>query len=173
MDKVALKKKVCSAIDDRAEEIRRIKLDIWANPELGYKEHRTAERVAEAFQRIGLPYSTGHALTGVGAELEGTRRQPPVQSSHTGETDAVLCWDHENSDRRPALFTLRTRCPGSRYAWGGIGLATQARQTTGRQRRLFRRACRKFVEPNTVRPAGTGRDRASAESRSSSASGFR
>ena len=101
MDKVALKKKVCSAIDDRAEEIRRIKLDIWANPELGYKEHRTAEKVAEAFQRIGLPYSTGHALTGVRAELEGTRETAhPFKVAILGELDAVLCWDHENSDRK-------------------------------------------------------------------------
>ena len=69
--------------------------------ELGYKEHRTAEKVAEAFQRIGLPYSTGHALTGVRAELEGTRETAhPFKVAILGELDAVLCWDHENSDRK-------------------------------------------------------------------------
>lgn len=43
--------------------------DIHAHPELGFQEHRTAARVAEALQALGLPVTTGIGGTGVVAVL--------------------------------------------------------------------------------------------------------
>ena len=37
MNKEQLKQKVCKAIDDRKVDIRAMALDIWEEPELGYK----------------------------------------------------------------------------------------------------------------------------------------
>lgn len=109
-DKSLLKKAVCEAIEERAQEIRDIKTDIWNHPELGYKEFRTAEKVAEVFARLGLPYRTGLGITGVRADLEGlsAAADPASQDSAAkrptvgifGELDAVVCWDHVNADKK-------------------------------------------------------------------------
>lgn len=97
MDKSELKKAVCQAIDKRADEIRRIKLDIWAHPELGFKEKRTSDLVAGTFEKLGLEYQTGLAVTGVRADLKGKSDGPHV--AIFGELDAVLCWDHPEADK--------------------------------------------------------------------------
>ncbi len=98
MDKHQLKQAVCQAIDNRAAEIRDIKNDIWAHPELGYKETRTADKVAEVFDGLGLPYKTGLAVTGVRADLKGAADGPTV--AVLGELDAVVCWDHDSADKK-------------------------------------------------------------------------
>ena len=108
MDRSQLKAAVCAAIDERAAQIREIKLDIWAHPELGYKEFRTSEKVAEVFSGLGLPYKTGLGITGVRADLKGagvadeagaTGAAAPTVAVF-GELDAVVCWDHANVDRK-------------------------------------------------------------------------
>lgn len=98
MEKHQLKEAACQAIDNRASLIRGIKTDIWAHPELGYKETRTADKVAEVFDALGLPYKTGLALTGVRADLKGAADGPTV--AVLGELDAVVCWDHESADKK-------------------------------------------------------------------------
>ena len=45
MSKEQLKKRVLEAIDKRAAEIIEIGDTIWKNPELGYKEFKTAKLV--------------------------------------------------------------------------------------------------------------------------------
>ncbi|HHW17597.1 MAG TPA: amidohydrolase [Firmicutes bacterium] len=97
MDKAELKKRVCEAIDRKADEIRAIKTDIWQHPELGFKEKRTSELVARVFERLDLPCKTGLAMTGVRADLEGSKSGPCV--GIFGELDAVVCWNHPEADR--------------------------------------------------------------------------
>lgn len=46
-----------------------IRRRIHANPEIGYREHQTAALVAEELDRLGIPYKTGLAGTGVVASL--------------------------------------------------------------------------------------------------------
>ena len=98
MDKQQLKRAVCGAIDRRAEQIKRIKTDIWEHPELGFKEHRTAQQVASVFSEFGLPFKTGLGITGVRADLKGRSDGPTV--AVFGELDAVVCWDHPNADKK-------------------------------------------------------------------------
>ena len=47
--KEELKRKVCAQIDQAAESISGVGEDIMDHPELGFKEVRTAHRVAELF----------------------------------------------------------------------------------------------------------------------------
>ncbi len=65
MDKGTLKERVWQAIDGRAEEIIAFGRDVFEHPELGYKETRTAARVAEKFKSLGVPFKGGLALTGL------------------------------------------------------------------------------------------------------------
>lgn len=97
MDKNELKKHLFQAIDERADEIRQIKNTIWAHPELGYKEKRTADLVASVFDELGLEYKTGLGITGVRADLKGKAEGPRV--AVFGELDAVVCWDHPDADK--------------------------------------------------------------------------
>ena len=65
MTKAELKKRVCEAIDKRAEEIIAVGDFMFNNPELGYKEHKAADLVEEKFKALGLDYRKGLALTDV------------------------------------------------------------------------------------------------------------
>ncbi|MFO7942576.1 MAG: amidohydrolase [Bacillota bacterium] len=92
MDKGTAKKRALQAIDDYTPKIQEFHRDIWEHPELGYKEHRTAAKVAEFFEDLGLEYKTGLALTGVRAEAHG--KSDDVRVAVMGELDAVINLDH-------------------------------------------------------------------------------
>lgn len=82
-----LKARVCEAIEANAARIVQIGETIWANPELGFKEQKTARLVAETFAGLGLPYRTGIALTGVVATMSTGRPGPNV--AVMGELDSL------------------------------------------------------------------------------------
>jgi amidohydrolase len=82
-----LKARVCAAIDSQRERILAVADDILRHAELGYKEHRTAGVVAQAFTQLGLSHETGLALTGVKAWLPGGQAGPTV--AIMGELDAL------------------------------------------------------------------------------------
>ncbi|MCD4837146.1 amidohydrolase [Phocea massiliensis] len=96
MDKQALKQAVCAAIDQHREKIFEIGEAIRVNPELGYKEFKTAQRVKEVFEEMGLPYQEKVALTGLIAQMKG--RSPGVKMAVMGELDAVVCPGHPQAD---------------------------------------------------------------------------
>ncbi|HEX7788987.1 MAG TPA: M20 aminoacylase family protein [Afipia sp.] len=52
-------------IRDMVPELTAFRRDIHAHPELGFREHRTAGRVADELRRIGLEVTTGIGGTGV------------------------------------------------------------------------------------------------------------
>ncbi len=92
MDKEGLKQQVCAAIDQRRDRIVALGEAIMDDPELGFKEVRTARRVAEVFAELGLPFEEGLALTGVKAQLAGRRPGPTV--ALMGELDALVVPGH-------------------------------------------------------------------------------
>jgi amidohydrolase len=96
LDREELKRVVCNAIDDHREQILGVGESIMDAPELGFKEVRTAHRVAEIFRTIGLPYEEELALTGVKATLRGNQPGPTV--ALMGELDALLVPDHPRAD---------------------------------------------------------------------------
>ena len=74
MTKDEMKKAVCQAIDEAAETIHETVLQIESEPELGYKETKTASKVESYMKELGLMPQTGLALTGVKAASMAGRK---------------------------------------------------------------------------------------------------
>lgn len=82
MDKEALKAAVCSAIDAAKADIEKLALCIESEPELGFKETKTAKKVEDYMRSLGLDPRTGLALTGVKARVKGGKPGPSVAIMH-------------------------------------------------------------------------------------------
>src|SRR4051794_36984451 len=93
----ALKNEVYQAIDRRAGEIKTIGETIRVNPELGFKEFKTANLVQQTLSSLGLQPRTGLALTGVRAERSGGAGAGPTFAL-LGELDALVVEGHPNAD---------------------------------------------------------------------------
>ncbi len=91
-----LKKAVCQEIERRKNEIFEIGNTILRNPELGYKEFKTAATVAKKFRDLGLDYKEGLALTGVKAKAPSGRPGPTI--AVLGELDALVVKQHALAD---------------------------------------------------------------------------
>ncbi len=97
VNKQELKKLVLEAIDTNQEEIIAIGRQIWENPELGYKEFKTAQLVKDTFDKYSVSYRSEVARTGVIGELAGKSNEAKV--AVLGELDAVLCYEHPDADK--------------------------------------------------------------------------
>lgn len=93
MNKTLLKQKVCQAIAARKPDIIAVAQAIWAEPELGYKETKTAEKVEATFKQLGVEYKNKLALTGVKGRLKGGKGSK-YSVAVIGELDAIICPDH-------------------------------------------------------------------------------
>src|SRR5262249_9924246 len=89
MTRDELKHRLYEAIDRRAEAIVGVGERIRRQPELGFKEHRTARLVDETMRSLGLVTTSGLALTGVRAELAGQRGGGPTFAL-LGELDGLV-----------------------------------------------------------------------------------
>ena len=78
------------------ERIIKIGRQIFENPEMGYREFKTAELVKGEFSRLNIPYRDNLAVTGVKANLEGKSQNARV--CIIGEMDAVICSSHPSAD---------------------------------------------------------------------------
>lgn len=96
MDKKLLKEQVCQVIDQHKEELIALGEDIFAHPELGFKEFRTADLVKDYFKKLNIPFRSEIARTGVIGELQG--KNDDLTLAVLGELDAVLNFDHPNCD---------------------------------------------------------------------------
>ena len=91
-----LKQAVCEVIDRRGEHIIGLGESIMDQPELGFKERLTAQKVGEVFTDLGLEHQSGLALTGVKASLKGRQSGPTL--ALMGELDALIVPDHPRAD---------------------------------------------------------------------------
>jgi len=91
-----LKARAAQIIDAHAGELEALGRRLFAMPELGFKEQRTAAVVREWFDRLGLPHRDGLAITGSRADIAGGAPGPTV--AILGELDSLLCWDHPDRD---------------------------------------------------------------------------
>src|SRR5215211_4022679 len=87
-----LKRAAIAEIDRARDELFEFGDDIFHHAELGFKEHRTAGKVAERFRDLGLEYREGLALTGVKAIAAGGKPGPRV--AVLGELDALIVPNH-------------------------------------------------------------------------------
>ena len=97
MTKDELKRRIFEAIDSRADEIIGIGERILKNPEMGFKEVKTAALVHETFQRLGLESRTGLAMTGVRADVRGRAGEGPTFAL-LGELDGLRVTGHPQAD---------------------------------------------------------------------------
>ena len=96
MNKEEIKLAVLSAIDKSRDEIINIGRKILKNPEMGYKETKTAKTVSDFLSSLGIPTKEGVALTGIKATMPcGT---PGRTVAVMGELDAVICRSNPDAD---------------------------------------------------------------------------
>jgi amidohydrolase len=88
-----LKRRVNEEIDRNADHLISVGERIYRDPELGFKEFRTAKIVAAEFQRLGLGYHEEIAITGLKTVVSAGSDGPTV--GVIGELDSVLVADHE------------------------------------------------------------------------------
>ena len=96
MDKEQLRQQVVRAIDEHRNEIIEIGEQIFKNPELGFKEHKTSALVKDVFKKLGLPYEENLAITGVKALAKGKNHD--IKVAIMGELDAVVSPAHPCAD---------------------------------------------------------------------------
>ncbi|MBQ1271224.1 MAG: peptidase dimerization domain-containing protein [Clostridia bacterium] len=91
-----MKKAVCEAIDNHAQELIELTESIFNEPELGYKEFKTAGKVKAHLDKLGLKYKDGVAITGIVTPVEG--RDHKAKIAIMGELDAVVVPNHPTAD---------------------------------------------------------------------------
>jgi len=96
MDKDILKQTVCRFIDENREKMISWAREIDRNPELGFKETKTAELISSVFESFGLPVRKGIAATGVEGLLAGARPGPGLLIM--GEMDSVVNREYPGAD---------------------------------------------------------------------------
>lgn len=96
MNKEELKQQVCAVIDAYADKIKDVADSIADEPELGFKEVKTAAKVAAFMRELGLEPQTGLAINGVKARAKGAKEGPTA--AVLGELDAITCPDSCKAD---------------------------------------------------------------------------
>ncbi len=91
-----LKRAACAAIDARRDDIFAFADSVAAEPELGFKEYKTSEKLAALLRGLGRSPRTGVALTGVVDEYRGARSA--LRVAVMGEMDALPVADHPEAD---------------------------------------------------------------------------
>ena len=54
MSKEDLKRRVCEAIRARRADIKAVAESVFAEPELGFKETKTSDKIKAEFEKLGL-----------------------------------------------------------------------------------------------------------------------
>ena len=91
-----MKRRAAAAIDAAAAELEALARDIEREPELGFKEKKTAAKVEKYLTALGLSPETGLALTGVKARARSGQAGPTV--AVLSELDAVGTPDSPKAD---------------------------------------------------------------------------
>ena len=126
-----MKAAVGQTIDANGSELEALARQIFAQPELGFKEHRTASVVQEWFDRLGLQHRDGIALTGTRADLACGSPGPTV--AILGELDSLLCWEHpERNPQTGAVHACGHNAQIAMMLGAGLALREVAPQLAGR-----------------------------------------
>ena len=123
--KEELKAAALKAIDENREKIMAIGDSIFSEPELGYKEFKTAEKVKKLFEELNYSYTDGVAITGIIAPLKG--KESRMKLAIMGELDAVVSPLHPNADPK----TGAAHCCGHNCMIAGLAGVAYALKDTG------------------------------------------
>ncbi len=97
MDKQQLKTMACEAIDKHAQNLHDFTLDVYKNPELGFKEFETTKKTSAFLRKLGLEVEENIAITGCRANTGKKEGQPNI--CVMGELDSVVCVDHPDAGK--------------------------------------------------------------------------
>ncbi len=123
--KEQLKARVCEAVRKNRAAIEKFAADIFAEPELGFKEVKTADKVKAAFDAMGLAHQDGLGITGVKARLKGRGSKRTV--AMIGELDAIVCRNHPQCDPK----TGAAHCCGHNVQLANLFAVGKALQDSG------------------------------------------
>ncbi len=96
MDKDTIKRQVCQAIDEYGERAIALAQDVAREPELGFKEFKTSQKIQDFLTSLGLSPQTGLARTGIKATL--SCGAPGPNAAILGELDGIICSDSPEAD---------------------------------------------------------------------------
>lgn len=91
-----LKKLAFDAIDKRHDAIIAFADSVYEEPELGFKEVKTAKKFSDLLSGLGYDTRTGIAVTGVVGEKKGAADNAKV--AVMGELDAIIVPGHKDAD---------------------------------------------------------------------------
>lgn len=91
-----IKKIACDIIDAHRDDITALGDSIFAEPETGWKEFKTAAKIKKVFDSLGLPAKDKQCVTGVIAEVKG--REKKLKVAVMGELDALGVPDSPYAD---------------------------------------------------------------------------
>lgn len=97
MDNV--EEKIINIIDKNRGRIIDFARDILANPELGYKEIRTAEKVSEILRGLVEELETNLAITGVKGYLK-KKNSEDINVAIIGELDAIVVPNNQHANKK-------------------------------------------------------------------------
>ncbi|MCD4681336.1 MAG: amidohydrolase [Bacteroidales bacterium] len=101
MDIEKLKQLAFNEIDKHRDDIIQIANSIEMEPEEGFKEFKTAKKIAAIFEKLDYPYEEGLAITGVKATLKGRKDGPCI--GILGEEDALFNSEHPKADKNTGI----------------------------------------------------------------------
>ncbi len=84
--------KLLSYVEKHRELILKTERYLWKHPEVGYKEWKTTEYLAEQFEKLDYTVTRPEDITGFVADLDTGR--PGPKFAILGELDSLMCETH-------------------------------------------------------------------------------
>lgn len=95
--KEELKTLAIQAIDSRKEKIFEIGDSIYVEPELGFKEFKTSQKIKDVLDSLEIPYEDEIAITGIKANIRS--KDAKYKVCVMSELDSVISSDHPQADK--------------------------------------------------------------------------
>ncbi|MGO3345925.1 MAG: M20 aminoacylase family protein [Marinomonas sp.] len=83
---------------DHLDEFKSFRHDLHKNPELGFKENRTASKVKEVLTLLDLPFVSGLGVTGIVATVKGALADNGKRVGLRADMDALPMHEKSNHD---------------------------------------------------------------------------
>jgi amidohydrolase len=117
-------------IDRQRDRIITTAKSVWEEPEEGYREYKTAQKIEEFFHELGISYQKELAITGLKGYLKGAQYGSNV--CLIGELDAVCNPEHPQADKETGM--VHACGHASQLAWligAGFGLSKVIEELAG------------------------------------------
>lgn len=114
------------------DHIIRFRRDLHAHPELGGQEYRTSRKVQEELERLGIPYESGFAGTGILGIIEGAEPGPTV--ALRADMDALPVVENTASEYRSQVEGVMHACGHDAHTAMLIGAAHSLKAAASRMK---------------------------------------